>query len=181
MKIFDDALPSRFFERAKKEIIMNPSFPFYVTNTGDYRDPLASCSCVILHNDHWYWEFFFNLFELLCDKCNVEYGELIRVRIGLIFRDLEPRTNLAHIDSPDVEGHKVALLYLSDSDAPTVLYNERYEYGTSIENYPTEQFTVKRTVLPKENRVVWFDGDTFHSSATPINSQTRYTINFNYV
>ena len=116
----------------------------------------------------------------MAEKAKISFDEVFRVRFGLIHRDIEQITNLAHID--DFRKHKVALLYLNDTDGNTKIYNQKHNFDEPNSTiYSDEDFTIKTEVEPKANRVVFFDGSYYHSSMTPTKTQLRYTINFNFI
>ena len=94
----------------------------------------------------------------------------------------EKRKLLPHIDI--FNNHTVALFYLTDSDAETIIYDEKitnFNIDKCIaERYSPEEFNnlkVKQKVIPKENRVVIFDGSYIHSGSTPETSKNRIVIN----
>ena len=79
------------------------------------------------------------------------------------------------IDSPHIDicsevDFIVALYYVVDSDGNTVIYNETEESKT---------YTIKKSVTPKQGRMVIFDGSLYHAAEQPINSNTRCVVNYN--
>ena len=79
------------------------------------------------------------------------------------------------IDSPHIDicsevDFIVALYYVVDSDGNTVIYNETEESKT---------YTIKKSVTPKQGRMVIFDGALYHAAKQPINSNTRCIVNYN--
>ena len=71
--------------------------------------------------------------------------------------------NNKHVDT--TIPHVVVLYYVNDSDGDTHLFN-----GVDI----------IKTVTPKKNRVVIFDGSIYHSSGSPTTNK-RCVINFNII
>ena len=75
-----------------------------------------------------------------------------------------------HIDIYSEDDFIVALYYVVDSDGDTVIYNETEESKT---------YTIKKSVTPKQGRMVIFDGSLYHAAEQPINSNTRCVVNYN--
>ena len=61
--------------------------------------------------------------------------------------------------------------YVNDSDGDTVLFNEFYN---------TKSVSINRRIAPKKGRAVIFDSNRFHASSNPINTPTRFVINFTF-
>ena len=72
-----------------------------------------------------------------------------------------------HIDTDDK--HFVMLYYVCDSDGDTIIYNEKVE---------SKEYTVKKSVTPKQGRVVLFDGGLYHTAEQPT-KDTRCVVNYN--
>ena len=75
-----------------------------------------------------------------------------------------------HIDIIGKAEFIVALYYVCDSDGDTVIYNETKE---------SKKYTIKKSVTPKQGRMVIFDGALYHAAKQPINSNTRCIVNYN--
>jgi hypothetical protein len=118
------------------------------------------------------------------DKMGEDFDRLIRVRINMLFGNHIRYTNPPHIDTETP--HKAGLIYLNTTDGDTLLYNEKYDskYGLYADEYYTkilkEKVTIKNNISCEENKMVCFDGLTYHSSTTPVNSLRRIVVNFNY-
>ena len=74
-----------------------------------------------------------------------------------------------HIDTDDK--HFVMLYYVVDSDGDTIIYNEKVE---------SKEYTIKKSVTPKQGRVVLFDGGLYHTAEQPT-KDTRCVVNYNLV
>ena len=72
-----------------------------------------------------------------------------------------------HIDLSTID-HFVMLYYVCDSDGDTIIYNERV---------PSDQYTIKKRVSPKQGRVVLFDGGLYHTAEQPLNNN-RCIVNY---
>ena len=104
------------------------------------------------------------------DKQQKSLKDLIRIRLGLITR--VPH-EVIHAPHKDHNGpHTTALYYLNDADGDTVVYNE-----TEM----SDSYTVKEKLTPKANTWHQFDGNHYHSSAAPINTEKRIVITYNFI
>jgi hypothetical protein len=108
-----------------------------------------------------------------------------RVRIILNTTADNNYVNMPHIDWD--HPHRTALLYINDSDGPTLLYKEKYEYSTKLrvadyynQHYKNKELTVLEKIEPKANRLLWFEGNHFHAGTTPTTVPRRVVININY-
>ena len=193
MNVQNNALSNLVFERLKYEIFQDNVSWNFVANTAyqeaQTADPIRDFS----------WELttfksgkaiheLFHITELAVrlalDNSNQTLSKIHRIRIGLI-----TATNAPHVHGPHVDyqfPHTTGLIYLNDSDGDTIFYNEIYDPTCKLnsEKYYTDKLksivTVKETFTPKENTFVWFNGLQYHSSTSPITTQKRLVINFNY-
>lgn len=79
----------------------------------------------------------------------------------------------------DIEGeHFTSIFYVTDSDAPTIIYNEKIVYYTQ-EKQP-DSLTEKKRIYPKENRLLIFDGNYIHTGMCPKKYPYRILINSNF-
>lgn len=118
------------------------------------------------------------------DKVGIQPKEILRIRLGL--HSISPQS---YIGGPHVDWnfpHKVALLYLNNSDGDTRLYKERFDPRSSLNNYEYFQqtyggrATVSDSSTPEENKMIWFDGLHYHSSSSPTTVAKRIVVNINY-
>jgi|TARA_B100000085_G_C18537081_1_gene510435 hypothetical protein len=80
--------------------------------------------------------------------------------------------NMMHEPHIDLEyPHYASILYINDSDGDTVIFNEKT---------PKNKFTVKKTISPKRNRLVFFNGSYYHTGHSPSKYQNRLLLNTNY-
>ena len=99
--------------------------------------------------------------------------DLIRCRVGFIFYSGQ-KENEYHDPHVDFEfKHKTSLFYVTNSDAPTVFYNEKYPNKD-------KKFTVKDIVYPEANSIITFNGLRYHSSSSPRKPGYRLVVTFNY-
>lgn len=187
-----NAVCDGLFEKAKGQIF-GDNFPWYYvaatayTNNVDQHETLYNGSFyhLAMNNGIKNSEIANTLEDCLlvaADKVSIAVRKLHRIRIGMITVSNDNHINPPHVDMQFP--HKVGLLYLNDSDGPTYLYNEKYDVKSNCDSsyYYTEHLkkkvTVKRQFLPVENKMIFFDGFTYHSSSTPAETKRRITVNY---
>ena len=109
-------------------------------------------------------------------------SKLIRVRAGLTTRTPYPITHDPHVDWDNE--HMTGLYYLNDSDGDTIIYNEKRDQTLTETSYQwskNKNFTVQKSITPKADRFVIFDGATYHSSTSPTTTDYRIVINYNWL
>lgn len=131
---------------------------------------------------------FLNLYVPLLDqiqdtveqKCN-----FIRLRVALHQNIANSSLyNNPHTDYQD--DHYSAIFYLNDSDGDTFFFKEYDDpsSGTAQQRWDKIQsisnFTVEKSLTPKKNRLVIFDGHQFHASSHPKMSPYRIILNVNF-
>jgi len=110
--------------------------------------------------------------------------EIYRIRLGLLTVTHERRVNDPHIDI-DVP-HKTGLIYLNEADGPTIFYENKYNTSSRLkgmqylEKVIGDKLKIAEEVDPVVNRMVIFDGLTYHSSTTPTTVPRRVVLNFNF-
>jgi hypothetical protein len=80
--------------------------------------------------------------------------------------------NIPHVDEPDTNLIS-AIYYINDSDGDTVLFNEHYSPNKDI-----KKLTVACRITPEAGKIVVFPSTQMHASSNPINTPSRYVINF---
>ena len=102
-------------------------------------------------------------------------SEILRVRLDMtVFNPIKFK-HLPHVDG--FGEHKTAILYMTDSDAETVIYNEKLLNETDVVDF--ENLSIQQTVIPKENRLVVFDGQYLHTGHSPSRYMKRILLNIN--
>ena len=108
-----------------------------------------------------------NIIIELLNELNIEESSIIGCKANLKFKtSTKKKHNIFHVDHKDP--HKVMIYYVNDSDGDTFFFKN------GIEN------KVYKTVTPKKNRIVVFDGKILHASSYPITSPISMTLNFNF-
>ena len=187
--IIDDAVPSLLFDRFQFEI-MHFNVEWHYMESAAYRNEPSndqSFTHTALFDGQKTSDLLF-LYEsaLLAglSKVELDVKYLIRLRCGMFLKSDKNHIHPPHVDH-DFD-HLTAILYLNDSDGETIIYKEKYDssFGLDARDYlqmklhnnVTEDFRV----MPKANRMVIFDGLTYHSSSSPVNTNRRIAMNCNF-
>jgi hypothetical protein len=191
MDVIKDALDVSYHTELRR-LLTNNSFPWYFTSSSAYG--------VLENKDH------FSFAHILCKNgvpCseyykNFEQGilslltqfyiplpRLTRARLGLITRSEDYINHNPHIDT--TRPHGVILYYLTDSDAPTYLYNTKFtpseedSYDKGVEQSRSITYNdVKIKVIPEANKAIMFNGAHYHSSSKPVKYPYRIVLNINF-
>ena len=114
-------------------------------------------------------DIFLNLIKVCCHRLQMEKVDVIQ---GRSFLQLPLTTKKRKVDTPHIDTddkHFVMLYYVVDSDGDTIIYNEKVE---------SKEYTIKKSVTPKQGRVVLFDGGLYHTAEQPT-KDTRCVVNYN--
>jgi hypothetical protein len=98
------------------------------------------------------------LIYITAEKIDVKIQEILRIRT---FLQLPVNNQSNDINNPHRDlniNHLIMLYYVNDSDGDTIIYNE---------TEPSDNYTIKEIVKPKQGRIVIFDGRYYHSSSRP--------------
>ena len=122
------------------------------------------------------YNYFWKVFHEFATKHNISYTRILRAKLNWLPRsaDASPEDyHTPHVDSE--EEHKVFLYYLNSSDGDTFFFNETYplEEGSEL--------TLNQRVSPKAGRGVVFDGNIYHASSSPIDSNHRCILNIDFI
>ena len=119
---------------------------------------------------------FFPLLLMIQEEC--EGKNILRARF-----DMTTKTPTLHIHEPHVDAVEgdvpniACILYLNESDGDTVLFNQKGETGKIPEGI---DLTIKKTISPKVNRLLLFDGALIHAGHSPVNYSNRILLNMNF-
>ena len=186
IKVFDDFLDEHEFNVLKEQITASDSWEFTegisVAREGDPRIYYGFSSGVVdetapeeyLFEQGFHIQFVKQLNEKVKRAFNLK--EVIRCRLDMTtYRGDKEITFGPHIDC-DRE-HTTSIFYVTDSDAPTIIYNEKRFCGEVPKDIV---LTEKQRVTPRENRLVIFPGNYIHTGMCPIKYSHRILINTNY-
>jgi hypothetical protein len=118
------------------------------------------------------------------EKAGQPVKEIYRIRLGLLTVTHQRLINDPHIDI-DVP-HNTGLIYLNEADGATILYENKYNISSNLngsqylEKVIGSKLKIAQEIEPIPNRMVIFDGLTYHSSTTPTTVPRRVVLNFNF-
>mgnify|MGYP001242832808 FL=1 len=99
------------------------------------------------------------------------YKKILRVKFNLLLQQEFPVVHPPHVDW-DIP-HKVFLHYVC-GDGCTILYKQKWQ------GFPTTDLTKDMEIHPIENTGVFFNGETFHASTSPVKEPRRIVMNVDY-
>ena len=114
-------------------------------------------------------DIFLNLIKVCCHRLQMTEVDVIQ---GRSFLQLPLTTKKGKVDTPHIDTddkHFVMLYYVCNSDGDTIIYNEKVQ---------SDEYTIKKSVTPKQGRVVLFDGGLYHPAEQPT-KDTRCVVNYN--
>ena len=191
MNIIKNVIPSLVFEKIKT-VVLGPDVPWNYVST-DYQniDNGSLYDKSWQHNVMVFGNAVSPLSDLLetavltaLDKVNESVAKILRIRLTLQTVTATPHINLPHVDL--FEPHKAGIIYILNSDGPTIFYNEMFDTNYKLQpfdfykNILKEKVTIFDEVVPEENLMVLFNGHQFHNGTTPTTVSRRVLLNFNY-
>ena len=185
--VFDDIIDLEYQERIKSILLGDETFedyyfPWYFTqDVTKQKDKDSQKRSAFFHGyvrdnddtigtiDSVFHYLIVSLLESACNKIDKQSVNVIQGRsfLQLPINYKGEREDSPHIDTSD--NHFVMLYYVCDSDGDTIIYNEKVE---------SKEYTVKKSVTPKQGRVVLFDGGLYHTAEQPT-KDTRCVVNYN--
>lgn len=112
--------------------------------------------------------------ELLGERRYLQGRSFLQLPLNINNRE---KLDVPHVDIADFK-HLVILYYVTDADGETVIYDNQFKPDEEIPNF--EDLKEKKRVMPKQGRVVCFDGYYWHTSQQP-SKGVRCIINYNVV
>ena len=163
IQVKDNFLPQTEFDSLQK-IILSDDFPwFYQDLITDDDDPKRYYYLTHgVYKEPGMASNFFYLFENFLKL--IKSNSIIRIKANLYPSSKIKRRHRFHQDF--LFKHKACILYINDNNGETC--------------FKQKNGTIKK-VLPKPNRVVFFNGHEPHCSSTCTNSKRRVNVNFNYI
>ena len=197
IKIFDNFLTPTYFYQLQSQVLSqkfswnyhnnisnkenkNINHPYYTNELWHYGFSHLVIYDETIHSKEML-DLMLGFHSKILDVTDCEW--IVRSRFDMTTFSDRKRKQVPHVDLliPNI----TCVFYLTESDAPTVIYNERlmnYEIESFGELYSKEEFDnfeVKKVVYPKENRIVMFDGSYFHTGFSPEKYKNRITLNVN--
>jgi len=197
----DDVLPPRLLARVLEVVEDTNKFPWNYRETSShsfkydkskYQNPASFTNSVYLTNysgnmlldKSEHFQLFDSVFLSIIDKMipEIMIENLFRVRVAMTLKGDNKLPYAPHIDN--INAHKTMLLYLNTCDGPTIIYDRKYESGGAKEDAEEVSFLdnipILQTIDSVRNRVVIFDGETYHSATPPSDIDRRIVVNFNF-
>jgi hypothetical protein len=192
-KVIKDAIPNNFANHIEETVANLPLYWHPNTSYGptnpNYQDAqnLKKLDTNIVDNGQFthailedgkifsqYHSMFMPLLYFFADKAEINVSSIERIRINLLVRDKTFKSNnynFPHTDSKDTYSF---LYYVNESDGDTFFFNE---YG---QDQLPESFTLYNRITPIKGSGVFFESERYHASSSPVNTQARYVINYNF-
>jgi len=182
-KVIDNFLFPKYFETIQSEILEGGNIWEYVGNVtrGDEHD-FGKDSLVDFGFSHTIlfdggFSHLYPTLESFYDAVLLETRtqRIIRSRLDMVTYTPNKHKHIPHVDF--FYPHIASVFYLTNTDAETVLYNEKATneeefYASDLSNL-TEMVRIK----PKENRMLIFDGSYLHTGHSPSDCKRRVLIN----
>lgn len=185
-KVIDDFLPRPYFEEIKN-LLESHNFPWWYKKNiiyPSYKDECLSNfgfdNFAINDGEQNHKDFALMLSGFLGQLLQVTGSSKVsKCRADMTLYSPEKYQHSPHVDM--WEDHIACVFYVTDSDAETVLFEEKcYSYEQYI-SMDLSNLTVKTQVTPKENRLLFFDGHLLHTGHSPSEYRHRIIINTDLV
>ena len=178
--VFDDFLPPQYFDVLQKAIL-GYEFSWYLVESATGYGVQTNLSEFgfnhnIFDNDVSYsalQPLLAGFYGAVQEKTFC--GKLLKARMDMTVMNPDGCLHQPHIDM-SAKNNITVILYITDSLAPTVIYKNRIEKNG--DSYG--QLEVEQEVLPKENRIVVFDGQRLHTGNSPKSEVRRVLLNCNF-
>jgi len=186
-EVIDDFLPRPYFDEIQNLLESN-HFPWYYKKNISYPS----------YKDADLSNFGFDNFAIQDNgmKNNSELalmltgflGQLLQVtgmsKVSRCRADLTLYSPEKYLHAPHVdlwEDHVSCVFYVTNSDAETVLFEEKCYSHEQYISMDLSNLTIKTKITPKENRLLFFDGHLLHTGHSPSKYRHRILINTNLV
>jgi hypothetical protein len=128
------------------------------------------------HVEHPSSDEFQRIFSKFLDKHQISCSKILRAKFNLIFRARNTDSDKHHMPHIDADvSHLVFLYYVNDSDGDTVFFKQKFN-GSPVKNLD-EEFRIS----PKAGTAVLFDGNQYHASSSPVDSEYRCILNVDFL
>ena len=157
MKIIDNFLNKEDFLNLKKFLTDDDTPWYYRNHSVNTEDCPYFTHCFF--NNNFIFSNGFDFVRPILNKLN--YSALIQVRANLLLKQEKPKAQGWHTDY-SYNNFKTSIFYINECNGPTIIKNK------------------KNKILPKENKILIFDGNTEHSVISQTDTKTRIVLNINY-
>ena len=110
------------------------------------------------------------IIEKTCNHINFNLEQISRCIAGIQgVQVMRKQNKICNIHINQETPHLVLLYYVNDADGETLLYDKTADDIEDDEMYLDEkhEFNVVNKIMPKQGRILLFDGKTYHSSSSP--------------
>lgn len=198
MKELKNVIDDTTFKQLQEELF-SARMPWYLSGTytsSKYRDlvsieskesPDFSFAHLVLLDSDVRSELYEPLSKIILnglERIGENVTNLIRIKVNMCTCLPNVHTNPPHVDTD--ETHKAGIIYMNTTNAPTVLYNEKFNprFDFSPEEYLNKilnnKLTIQKSIDCEANKMIVFDGKYFHASSVQSDTYRRIVINFNY-
>ena len=171
-------------------ILLGPNFPYYFganihngSLTKDFDDMLSATG--FSHRFYDNLEQHSDALPLvmpylwaLLDRNNYELKDLLRVRAFMSMPSSQQHSGFPHVDIPNMDGYKTAIVYVAGHDGDTIFYKDTYN-GNAVPD--VSKMTESHRITPTPNSGIVFDGNIYHTGLLPQTSKVRLVLNFNFM
>lgn len=186
-KIIDNFLDKTLFDNLQSLLLSN-NFPWYFQENISVDGELSDLSSygfshVFYQNKNINSQYFETILPTL-EKIAAETKtkQLLKARADLTVYNSLKFQHKPHVDLFD--SHVVVILYMNNSTAETVIYKDLNTAPNSsdLNTYlKSNSLEILTTVVPKENRIVYFDGNLIHTGHSPCEEKKRVLLNYNLI
>lgn len=121
------------------------------------------------------YPYIMNIMKSFLDKHSIPITTILRVKANLLTRGKSEGYHLPHVDT-NIK-HKVFLYYVNDCDGDTIMFDKKYDGNNDL----GQQLSIVDRISPAMGKAIVFDGDQYHSSSSPIESDFRCVINIDFI
>ena len=192
VQVIDNFLSPTYFEKLQQRVIYHPNYPplpwYYLDSiTHESEEDLSSFGFehVVVNGDmdivsNDIFMFLSGFYSLLLDVTGTT--KLLRSRFDMTLYSKNKKRHAPHVDL--FFPHVSSILYLTDSDGETVLYDKKtldYDELSSLTDKSFDPLPIKKSVKPKQNRLLIFDGSYIHTGHSPSKYKNRVILNTNLI
>ena len=177
LEIFDDIIDKPLQEKIKSTLLKSSGgdFPWFflddVTSalpTTQSRPGFYHLFCQNFQDNSTFYSMTKPIIWNVVDKLKLKLPSIYQSRaflqVPLSLKDYT--VDNAHVDYS--RPHLVILYYVMDSDGDTIIYDKKWKEGTmEATTEMTKKMLIKKTITPKQGRVVVFDGHYWHTAEQP--------------
>jgi len=190
IEVVDDFLSPRYFNRVRN-VILSDNQPWYFNDNISTKNQTKNVKSYGFHNHivkernmlveepiSYILSGLIHQAQDYCDRDNI-----LRCRLDMVtYSSAEKYQHEPHVDWIPYKPNLItAIFYIMNSDAETVIFNEKQR---ALDGNKTDwndlELTVKKKILPKKNRIVFFNGHYIHTGYSPVNCERRVVVNINY-